>query len=191
MTEPDKTEDRLSESFSEQRFKTELTNLLQHARNNGIDIGKERVLNLDLKDYPPLSIKISRTAGVNELSRQSEQKDSPPPTVLLADDNDELRESYKYWLKEKCDWNIQEAMDGIEALAKLDHTVDILVLDRNLPKLSGSKLLNRLNETSFTGQVLVISAYSPDQHLSEDDVTGYLIKPVHRVDLITSLEEML
>jgi CheY-like chemotaxis protein len=100
-----------------------------------------------------------------------------PDTVLLADDNGVLRESFAYWLTERMGWRVREAADGREAVASLDAAVDVVVLDRDMPKLTGDEVVDRLHETTFSGAVVVLSASRPDGEL-EDCVDEYLLKPV-------------
>ncbi|RMB18477.1 response regulator receiver domain-containing protein [Haloplanus aerogenes] len=119
--------------------------------------------------------------------------DAQPPrgvdrtTVLLADDDDAFRESLVLWLAADERWDVREATDGEEALAKLDGAVDILVLDRRMPILSGPEVVDRLDETGFEGSVIVLSAFEPDGHLDENDTTMYLTKPVDRETFVDAL----
>lgn len=101
-----------------------------------------------------------------------------PDTVLLADDNGVLRESMAHWLTARTDWVVREAANGLEAVAGLDDGVDAVVLDREMPGLTGDEVVARLPETSFTGPVVVLSASPPDDRLDEESVDEYLMKPV-------------
>lgn len=111
------------------------------------------------------------------------------PSVLIADDDTDLRETFTLWLDEKA--NVREAEDGMEALAKLDSEIDVVVLDRRMPELSGPEVVDRLDETDFDGPVIVLSAYGPDEHLPEDAVTQYLTKPIDRETFLAELEHAL
>ncbi|GGM64441.1 CheY-like chemotaxis protein [Halarchaeum rubridurum] len=110
-------------------------------------------------------------------------------TVLLADDNDELRETFRLWLAADR-WECWMAADGEETLNALGDDVDVLVLDRRMPDLTGPEVVERLGETDFDGQVLVVSAYEQDTLLSEDDVAGYLTKPIRRQTFVETLERV-
>lgn len=52
-----------------------------------------------------------------------------------------------------------------------------------MPKLSGPEVIERLDHTSFDGDVIVSSAYRPDSHRGADDAAAYLNKPISRDDL--------
>ncbi|MFB6198764.1 MAG: response regulator [Halobacteriaceae archaeon] len=109
-------------------------------------------------------------------------------TVLIADDDEGLRETVRYWLSEY-DIDLLEASEGHETIERIDDTVDVLLLDRRMPGLSGPEVVDRLDDTSFDGQVLVVSAYEPDRFLNEDDVEGYLTKPIDRDQILNELAD--
>lgn len=110
-------------------------------------------------------------------------------TVLLADDNDELRETFRLWLSGDR-WDCRSAADGEAALAAADADVDVLVLDRRMPNLAGAEVVERLTDTTFDGQILVVSAYEQDMHLNESDVAGYLTKPIRRQTFVDTLDRV-
>lgn len=112
----------------------------------------------------------------------------PPCTVLVAEDDADMRETLCLWLEREGPWDPIPVRDGREAMASLDASVDTLLLDRRMPELSGPELVDRLDETEFDGPVVVVSAYEPDEHLSGDDVAAYLVKPVDPVEVVEALE---
>lgn len=87
--------------------------------------------------------------------------------VLLADDDDDFRETLKLWLATDDRWEVREASNGEEAIDRLDGTVDVVVLDRQMPELSGPEVVERLPETEFGGRIVVLSACKPDGYLNE------------------------
>lgn len=111
-------------------------------------------------------------------------------TVLLADDDEEFRETLVIWLANEAEWSVREAVDGEDLLSKLDESVDVLVVDRKMPNLSGPEVVDRLDETGFDGDVFVLSAYEADEHLNGDDdnVTAYITKPIRRGEFLELLE---
>lgn len=110
--------------------------------------------------------------------------------VLVAEDNSGIRELYCLWMADEPRWALREVENGAEALAELDDTYDVLVLDRNMPELTGGAVVARLNETTFDGKVLVVSGDKPDEDLREAQVNGYLTKPVRRETLLKTLGEL-
>lgn len=123
-------------------------------------------------------------------SRTTTQETSPA-VVLLADDEKDFRETLRLWLRNEERWDVREATTGEEALETLDDSVDLLVLDRRMPRLSGPEVLERLGEHTFDGNVVVVSAFEPDAHLNADMVAAYLTKPVTREEFLGALDRTL
>lgn len=133
----------------------------------------------------------SGTTPPSVLSDGAGPAESSQATVLLADDDDHFRESLSIWLRNDRRWDVREAANGREALDKIDDAVDILVLDRQMPVLSGPAVFERLDETPFDGRVLVLSAYEPDTHLDENEVADYVTKPIDQEEFLDRLERNL
>lgn len=124
----------------------------------------------------------------DEAVQQSAAPTTDRARALVDDDDDAYRETLSLWLDEADGWTGEAAADGREALAKLDGSVDALVLDRHMPTLSGPEVVERLDETGFDGPVVVLSAFTPDDHLAEGDVDEYLTKPIDQDTLVETLE---
>lgn len=127
--------------------------------------------------------------------RESDRTDVAPDggdrcSAVIADDDADVREVVRLWLTADRRWEVREAADGVEALAHLDGSVDLLVLDREMPGYTGPEVVDRLADTGFGGQILVISGCPPDDRLGERDVTGYLVKPVDREAFVAQLERL-
>ncbi|MFB6135561.1 MAG: LytR/AlgR family response regulator transcription factor [Halobacteriaceae archaeon] len=114
--------------------------------------------------------------------------ESHPAVVLVVDDDEDFRETLRLWAVADGRWQVIEAPDGEAALRKLDESVDVVVLDRQMPNLSGPETLARLDDLSFEAPVVVVSAYEPDEYLNEDAVAAYLVKPVDRREFFDALE---
>lgn len=109
-------------------------------------------------------------------------------TVLVVDDDDQFRETVALWLAGS-GWEVLEAANGAEALELLDDSVDVLVLDRRMPELPGSEVVDRVEGASFDGRIVVVSAYEPDSYLDEDDVAEYITKPIKREQFLAQLRQ--
>lgn len=110
-------------------------------------------------------------------------------TALVADDDRELRNVFQLWLTAE-GWEVREAADGEQALAKLDSAVDVLVTDREMPICGGPEVVDRLGETGFEGEVIVVSGCPPDSRLDETDVTTYATKPVTREEFVAHIDDV-
>ena len=106
-------------------------------------------------------------------------------TVLLTDDA--FRETERIWLARDGHWETREAVDGEEAPAAFDASVDVLVLDQHMPAVSGPEVVARLDETTFEGDV-VVSASRLDDRLPPDDVVAATLdKPVDHEKFVATL----
>ncbi len=116
--------------------------------------------------------------------------------VLLVDDEDTLRKVMRDLL-ERDGFDVSEARDGVEALDQADKGApDIIVLDLNLPGLSGYDVLQRLRAHPATAKtpVVVLTAKGDEDNevrvfeLGADD---FLTKPFRARALSARLEAVL
>lgn len=106
--------------------------------------------------------------------------------LLVIEDEYSLKESLAKGLRIK-GFSVDCAEDGETGLKKaLDENYDLIILDLNLPKLSGFEVLDRLIEEKPSSKVLILSANSEIEtklrgfHLGAND---YMIKPFHFEEL--------
>ncbi len=101
--------------------------------------------------------------------------------VVIADDHRMIREGLKQLLELEGDIAIVgEAGDGIECLEKIEITKpDVLLLDINMPRMGGLKVLERLKEIKSTTKVLILTIHNEIEYLLkavEIGVNGYVLK---------------
>lgn len=113
------------------------------------------------------------------------------PTVLIADDNDELLETYDIWLSEQEEWTVRTATDGDEALAQFEPSVDVAVLDRKMPNVPGDEVARHIRSTPHDCNVVIVSAYQPDEHIDEEIYDTYLRKPVRMSEMVEAIQSQL
>lgn len=110
-------------------------------------------------------------------------------TILLADDEAEIRELLRLYLDHES-YRVLEANDGLEALdlLKKEH-VDLCVLDVMMPKMDGFRLLKEIRKKSNM-PVLMLSAKDGDSdkilglNLGADD---YLSKPFNPLEAVARI----
>lgn len=112
-----------------------------------------------------------------------------PRTILVVEDEPLLAEFYAGIFEE--DFEVKVATDGSAALDALDPSVDIVLLDRNLPKMTGAQILETIRDrlqhcfvAFLTGQELTLD----DADL---DFDAYLLKPVDPQELRSVVDELL
>ena len=111
------------------------------------------------------------------------------PHVLIADDEPTLLDLFELWLTD-LDVRISRARCGAEALDRCDEDVDVVLLDRHMPRLSGDEVLDELRDRSLAPRVAFVSAATPDVRIVDLDIDAYLVKPVSK-DVYVGLVESL
>lgn len=111
------------------------------------------------------------------------------PVVLVVEDEPPLVEIYTHWLESE--YVVRSAQDGERALEIVDDSVDIVLLDRLMPGMTGDDVLAALRERRFEGAVAMVTAVEPDFDLVKLGADAYLIKPVNRDELLTTVSRLL
>lgn len=116
-----------------------------------------------------------------------------PPRILIADDEEGIRESLGLILSGPYD--VTFARDGEEALAKMKKEVFALVLlDIKMPKLDGVDIVKRLKGNGHLPPILVLTAYQSVELAKEAIKLGakdYLPKPFDRDRLLEAVHSIL
>jgi len=109
--------------------------------------------------------------------------------VLVVDDDEALTEVYAQWLSERYD--VETATTGETALDELDDRVDVVLLDRRMPGLSGEDVLQRIRRAEYDCRVAMVTGVRPDTDVVELGFDEYLLKPVDREDLHDVVDTLL
>lgn len=112
--------------------------------------------------------------------------------VLIADDHAILRQGIKRVMNFEEDIEVVgEAEDGQEALARtLVVQPDILLLDLNMPGLTGLEVANQLQAAKCKTKIIVLTIHDSDNYVLEllkNGVLGYLLKDVEPTMLIKAI----
>jgi DNA-binding response OmpR family regulator len=119
-----------------------------------------------------------------------------PATILVADDEQDIRELVAYRLS-RAGYTIIEARDGQEAFElAVDQSPDMAVLDVMMPRLNGFELTDRLRHTPATQRlpILLMSASVQEVDISRGfaaGADGYLTKPFTPDQLLTRVRDVL
>jgi two-component system, OmpR family, response regulator len=113
--------------------------------------------------------------------------------ILIVDDDFHIRELAGIFLRNE-GFEIVEAGDGVEALAKLETVkVDLVVLDIMMPKMDGWELCRQLKE-AYDFPILMLTAKGETSQklkgfqLGTDD---YLVKPFEPLELVARVKALL
>lgn len=105
--------------------------------------------------------------------------------VLVVDDENMVAQMYRDWLDD-AGFQVEVANGGEEALRKIDEEVDVVVLDRRMPLLSGDEVLEsirsddleKLDPEEFEGR----DEYHITQEYEEHDVEDIDLDTVKKLD---------
>jgi DNA-binding NarL/FixJ family response regulator len=105
----------------------------------------------------------------------------PPTSVLLVDDHPVVRAGIKNLLEQAPDIVVVgEASNGTEALRLANElSPDVLLLDMEMPGMSGNEVAQKLQEAGSNIQILALSAHDDKQYIQEllaNGASGYLVK---------------
>jgi DNA-binding response OmpR family regulator len=115
--------------------------------------------------------------------------DQDTPVVLVVEDERSVAEGYEIWLGDR--YEIRLAADGREALDAVDDSVDVVLLDRMMPELSGEEVLREIRDRGIDCRVAMVSAVEPDFDIVEMGFDAYITKPPERQELIDTVERLL
>ena len=81
--------------------------------------------------------------------------------ILIVEDDRMIREGVVEFLRE-FKYEMIEAGDGLEALKKFNHEINLVILDIKLPSMSGLEVLRKIREKSRV-PVLMMTAFSDEE----------------------------
>jgi len=113
--------------------------------------------------------------------------------ILIVDDDPNIRELARVFLNRE-GFSVYEAVDGLDALAKLETLkADLVILDIMMPRMDGWELCRRLKE-DYDLPLLMLTAKGEIQQkvkgfqLGTDD---YLVKPFEPLELTARVKALL
>ena len=117
-------------------------------------------------------------------------------TVLIADDEQNIREGLKYIL----DWKqigfeiIGETANGDDTLSFiLKQNPSLVLLDIRMPKMYGTEIIKIARENGFKGKFIILSGYSDFTYAQTAIRYGasfYLTKPIDEDELLASVSKV-
>ncbi|ETT55148.1 MULTISPECIES: response regulator transcription factor [unclassified Paenibacillus] len=117
---------------------------------------------------------------------------NPAKTILIADDNHEIREIVRVLLESE-QYLVIEAVDGEDAVNKVDDTIDLIILDMMMPRKSGIKACVEIREMT-SAPILFLTAKTQDSDKTLAFSAGsddYLSKPFSYTELVSRVKALL
>lgn len=115
-----------------------------------------------------------------------------PKRILIVEDEEAVRDLEKFILEQQ-GYEVMEAKDGLEGLAKAEfRKPDLILLDLMMPDVSGGRMFNEMREHEATkGIPIVVVTGKPDAHEMFDDAIGpenVVMKPFEAATLLERIK---
>jgi len=135
------------------------------------------------------------TEQVVDTEPQLQMELNEPLRVLIVDDSISVRHSVAR-LVESQSWKQQQAVDGLDALAKLETFVpDVIILDIEMPRMNGYEFKSSINNQPLYKDIPVVMLTSRvsekhQQKAKELGIDHYLTKPYEDEVFVRLLENI-
>jgi DNA-binding response OmpR family regulator len=116
-----------------------------------------------------------------------------PKTVLIVEDEEAVRELEKFILEAE-GYEVMEARDGLEGLAKAEFKKpDLILLDLMMPDVSGGRMFDEMREHPTTAGIpIIVVTGKPDAHEIFDEQIGQsnvVMKPFEAEALLDRIRD--
>lgn len=117
-------------------------------------------------------------------------------TLIIADDHSVVRSGFRAVLEREPDFRvIAEAGDGIEAVRLTEqHEPDVLILDLQMPGMSGLDVIMELRRSVDRTKIIVLSMFSHDDYVLSalrNGAAGFVLKDSSLEELVEAIRECL
>ncbi len=115
--------------------------------------------------------------------------------VLTVDDSTSVRQMVRFTLEE-AGYEVMEAVDGQDALAKLTVPVHLVITDLNMPNLDGISLIRGIRgNPAYLGVPILMLTTESQEHRKQEGkaagATGWIVKPFKPEQLLAVLRKVL
>lgn len=112
--------------------------------------------------------------------------------VMIADDQELIRQSLEIVIKSKSDMKVvaiaQNGWETIELAKK--HKPDILLLDIRMPGINGVECIKILKEKKVPTKIIILTTFDDEEYIFEavkNGASGYLLKGISLDELVKSI----
>lgn len=115
-----------------------------------------------------------------------------PTKILIADDDNDIRQILEILFTGE-GYDVVTAKDGNEAIILADDTIDLIILDVNMPGKSGFIASSEIRKKSFV-PILFLTAYSQESDKTMGYSAGaddYITKPFSNSELLLKVKALL
>ena len=117
----------------------------------------------------------------------------PVATILIIEDNEDLLELEAFHLKKE-GYKVIGVSSTEEVESILEYGIDLMLVDRTLPRIEGSEFVAYLRNKGVTTPVMFVSAKDKDEDVEEGFKRGgddYLRKPFNMKELLYRVKAIL
>ena len=116
--------------------------------------------------------------------------------IVIIEDNNTLREGYKFLLASVSNYNVVDTfMDGEAALKKLKKlNPDVVLVDLELPGINGIETISRGKKLLPKCHFLVLTVHEDDAHVFKalmNGASGYITKNSTHSEIVSSIQEVI
>ena len=112
--------------------------------------------------------------------------------LLWVDDEIELLKAHLLFLEKK-GYAVDTATNGYDALDRVaEQTYDLILLDENMPGISGLETLSRIKDITPTTPVVMVTKSEEENIMDQaigSQIADYLIKPVNPTQILLTLKK--
>ena len=115
--------------------------------------------------------------------------------ILTVDDSASIRQMVKFTLSD-AGYDVVEAIDGKDALAKLAKPVNLVITDLNMPNLDGIGLIRsvRANPACKGIPIVMLTTESQESRKQEGKAagaTGWIVKPFTKQQMLAVVKRII
>ena len=115
-------------------------------------------------------------------------------TILVVDDSGSFRQVVKMALQ-KASYDVVEAIDGMDACAKLDgRKIHLIVCDVNMPRMNGLEFVRHIKTTAYKfTPVIMLTTESQEAKKAEGRAAGvraWVTKPFQPSQLVDAVSKL-
>ncbi|MGD0437657.1 MAG: response regulator [Bryobacteraceae bacterium] len=115
--------------------------------------------------------------------------------ILAVDDSASIRQMVKFTLSE-AGYTVIEAVDGQDALTKLNGPVNLVITDLNMPNLDGIGLVRkvRANPACKGLPIIMLTTESQESRKQEGKAagaTGWIVKPFTKEQMLAVVKRII
>ena len=172
-----------------------LSNVYGIVRNHGgfILVNSEEGKGTEFKVYFPVSK--NNLFKKEQKVKNVKKRDIKNKKILIVEDEEIIREMLEEILKNK-GFEVIAAEDGLKGIEKVKENLDIdlVILDMNMPHMSGKEAFFKMQEINPDIKVLVATGFTYDNDvrtLLKEGAVGFLQKPFKGDEILSMIEEIL